>query len=574
VVPAAPEAATQEAEATAALVDASQGTEPPADAALVGHARPEIVPAGMIGAEEAASETPPSFESAVAALLETTAAEQSAPIAGAMTPLEGAPAEPPAEAQHGEEAAGVPSRRYRFERRTPSVPHGSATIARTERLSGRLATVSGLASAPEHEPVASWRPAEGVTLESRGAPAVGTPTIGEAAAEPSPDTLAPALGGREAELATESVPLQAAETGTEAGEESQAGAAGHEAPTRPHRRRRRRARSSGEETEGQLHIEQPEGAAAATHPGGNGFEPVYAPEELEEVYPPYAPYVPGGREPGREPGGREQLARRQPAAAEPWSISQAQQQISQPASPFAAPEPSFARGFGPQPRDVAQPYHESLGRAARPEAPAVSISQIAQTLSGAIAQQTDRLIAELRRQVATPPAITVAMPATQSTERVGVFVDVANLLYSARNMRTSIDFGRLLEFLRGSRRLIRAHAYAPTSPEPNAEQAFLSAVKGVGYRITTKNYKTFASGAKKADLDLDMCMDIVRLVDAGAVDTLVLVSGDSDFLPVLEWASDKGVRIEVAAFEDAASAILRQSCDLFVNLSLVPDIRL
>jgi uncharacterized LabA/DUF88 family protein len=57
------------------------------------------------------------------------------------------------------------------------------------------------------------------------------------------------------------------------------------------------------------------------------------------------------------------------------------------------------------------------------------------------------------------------------------------------------------------------------------------------------------------------------------VDTIVLVSGDSDFLPLLDFCSDHGVRVEVAAFDDAASMILRQSCDLFVNLSLVDGIR-
>lgn len=350
-------------------------------------------------------------------------------------------------------------------------------------------------------------------------------------------------------------------------EEQRAETAGDEIPEAASRRRRRRRRSSGrigaEEGEALPHGERSDTTALAAN-GGNGFEPPYAQAALEEGYPPYAPYVPGAREP---------IERTQ--AHQPWSISQAQQQISQPASPFGAPEPTFPRGFGPQPRGVAQPYHESLTRTTRTdrEAPPISPNQLAQVISSALTQQTDRLISELRRQVATPPAITVAMPPSVSTERVGVFVDVANLLYSARNMRMAVDFGRLLEFLRGNRRLIRAHAYAPTSPEPNAEQAFLSVVKGVGYRITTKNYKTFSSGAKKADLDLDMCMDIVRLVDAGAIDTLVLVSGDSDFLPVLEWCSDRGLRIEVAAFEDAVSAILRQSCDLFINLSLVPDIR-
>jgi uncharacterized LabA/DUF88 family protein len=202
----------------------------------------------------------------------------------------------------------------------------------------------------------------------------------------------------------------------------------------------------------------------------------------------------------------------------------------------------------------------------------MSANQLGAIITQAISRQTDRLLAELRHQQ-QPPSMTVMLPTSASTERVGVFVDVANLLYSARSLHVSVDFGQLLDFLRGNRRLVRAHAYAPTNPEPQAEQQFLSAVKGLGYRITTKNYKTFASGAKKADLDLDMCMDIVRLVDASAVDTIVLVSGDSDFLPLLEYCSDRGVRVEVAAFEDAAAQILRQSCDLFINLSMVDEIR-
>jgi len=153
-----------------------------------------------------------------------------------------------------------------------------------------------------------------------------------------------------------------------------------------------------------------------------------------------------------------------------------------------------------------------------------------------------------------------------------VFVDVANLLYSARTLNLAVDFGKLLDFLRGNRRLIRAQAYCPTSPQPGAEQMFLQAVKGLGYRITTKHYKTFASGAKKADLDLDLCMDIVRLVDGRAVDCIVLVSGDSDFMPLLDYCSDHGVRVEVAAFDEAMSATLRQSCDLFINLSMLDEV--
>jgi len=250
--------------------------------------------------------------------------------------------------------------------------------------------------------------------------------------------------------------------------------------------------------------------------------------------------------------------------------------------PFMGPEPSPARGSvlsreGRAGRTEAQRSISSVtfpGRSTEPALPSsTSMNHLANTITQAFQLQTDRMVAELRRALQAPTNVSVSLPAFPSTERVGVFVDVANLLYSARTLRIAIDFGKLLDFLRGNRRLVRAQAYCPTSPQPGDEQMFLQAVKGLGYRITTKNYKTFSSGAKKADLDLDLCMDVVRLVEGKAVDCIVLVSGDSDFMPMLDYCSDHGVRVEVAAFDEAMSATLRQGCDLFVNLSMLEEIR-
>jgi uncharacterized LabA/DUF88 family protein len=251
--------------------------------------------------------------------------------------------------------------------------------------------------------------------------------------------------------------------------------------------------------------------------------------------------------------------------------------------PFLGPEPSPARGSGlnrdgrTTTRSGAQRVSASsptpTSRAGDNGLTSSTINQFANIVSQAIETQTDRMVAEFRRLSQAPTNVSVSLPPFPSSERVGVFVDVANLLYSARTLRVAVDFGKLLDFLRGNRRLVRAHAYCPTSPQPGDEQMFLQAVKGLGYRITTKNYKTFSSGAKKADLDLDLCMDVVRLVDGKAVDCIVLLSGDSDFMPMLDYCSDHGVRVEVAAFDEAMSATLRQSCDLFINLSMLEEIR-
>jgi len=246
------------------------------------------------------------------------------------------------------------------------------------------------------------------------------------------------------------------------------------------------------------------------------------------------------------------------------------------AGPFMGPDPSPAPGSiaAQNVRTIRTDVQRTPAYPVRTtEATSASVHQLANIVSQAIQTQTDRMVAELRSANQSPTNISVSMPPFPSNERVGVFVDVANLLYSARTLRITVDFGKLLDFLRGNRRLVRAHAYCPTSPQPGDEQMFLQAVKGLGYRITTKNYKTFASGAKKADLDLDLCMDVVRLVDGKAVDCVVLVSGDSDFMPMLDYCSDHGVRVEVAAFDEAMSATLRQSCDLFINLGMLEDIR-
>lgn len=511
---------------------------------------------------------------------------------------------------------GGATSRYRFGRRPASFGGPAAAAIRPERLSSQQtppqASLTADAEAQmtdQREAAEQSAPATELHL-TPATPSTETPDLFGSRSRPftgalrenavtsdAVDDIVAALGLRGAQPrraeqqqpaevvtpAVEAAPTEAAEA-TEAEESVEQPEEGHAAGDGQAgtRRRRRRRRSSPhvahdvEDGDEQQAGEASEALAEITPPTPtveeratrNGVERYGDFGPFEQ---PYAPYTPGTPYTGY--GSRS--TREQPAEQQPWEISAAQEQMRQSESPFGAPEPSFARGFGPQPRGVAGPareFYPRTGRTERLDTPPMSSNQLGAVVTQAIQQQTDRLLAELRHQQ-TPPSMTVMFPPFPSTERVGVFVDVANLLYSSRSMRISLDFGRLLDFLRGNRRLTRAHAYAPTNPDPNAEQAFLSVVKGLGYRITTKNYKTFSSGAKKADLDLDMCMDIVRLVDSGAVETVVLVSGDSDFLPLLEYCSDKGVRVEVAAFDDSAAMILRQSCDLFINLSLVDDIR-
>ena len=497
----------------------------------------------------------------ISGVAETPSAE-SAVIAAPETPAEAAPA-----------TIEAPRPRYRFDRsRRTTIP--GAPAARPERLSSQP---SGLYT--------------GTTPEEEAETPEETPEETREAANrlfelpPLESLVSREAGGELPTLSFEEPAPSAAEEAEHLGEGAE-GADG-EAGGATSRRRRRRRRSTahngahGVETEETAEEAAEEGMLPSAHEEAieeiYGEEPPAEPAETAEpLYPEQgerptygAPAVQRGR------GGRLGYpGRSRRAPAEPGWETPSQPPAAE-VSPYSGPEPSYARGFGPTPSGVAMPVRESYPRPSRIDRSvdpmAAAVTQLGSVMREAINTQTDRLLTELRHQ--QPPAVTLSIPNALTAERVGIFVDVANLVYSMRGLRTSIDFGRLLDFLRANRRLARAQAYAPTNPEPGADQAFLNAVKGMGYRITTKNYKTFSNGAKKADLDLDLCMDIVRLVEAKAVDTIVLVSGDSDFLPLLDYCYDHGVRVEVAAFDDAASMILRQSCDLFVNLSLVDTIR-
>lgn len=500
-----------------------------------------------------------------------------APAAEVAAPSEPLASEIAEVAAPAEEAAPAP--RYRFDRsRRASVVSGGAAV-RPERLASQRAglytsgeTVAEPDAETPAEPTPATTPDQLFDLPSLDA------LVGPAGADlPTLAFEAPATAERA--TADEARDAEQPEEGAEAAE-----ADGTAASSRRRRRRRRGSSHNGvhggdldeslddlsqfapaDDALDLLETAEPEAPAAPS-------EPSYQEQPQEQ------PPAPRGRSsrfsyPGRTP-------RRTPTEpawdATPQQAAQsAAQQPAAEASPYSSPEPAFARGFGPTPSGVASPVRESYPRTTRVERGvdpvAAAVAQVGSVIREAIGAQTDRLLTEMRHQ--QPPAVTVSIPNATTAERVGVFVDVANVVYSLRGLRYSVDFGRMLDFLRANRRLARAQAYAPTNPEPGADQSFLNAVKGMGYRITTKNYKTFSNGAKKADLDLDLCMDIVRLVEARAVDTIVLVSGDSDFLPLLDFCYDHGVRVEVAAFDDAASMILRQSCDLFINLSLVDAIR-
>lgn len=150
-------------------------------------------------------------------------------------------------------------------------------------------------------------------------------------------------------------------------------------------------------------------------------------------------------------------------------------------------------------------------------------------------------------------------------QRVGVFVDVANMYHSAKNLyHANVNFKYVLEQAVGNRQLIRAIAYVIRS-KTREEQTFFEAISKQGFEVKMKDLQIFPGGEKKADWDVGIAMDAIKLADK--LDVIVLVTGDGDYVPLVTYLREnRGCRIEIMAFGKTASAKLKESSDGFIDM--------
>lgn len=150
-------------------------------------------------------------------------------------------------------------------------------------------------------------------------------------------------------------------------------------------------------------------------------------------------------------------------------------------------------------------------------------------------------------------------------QRVGILVDVSNMYHSAKNLYGhKANFKEILTKAVAGRKLIRATAYAIRT-ENKEETPFVEALSQQGFEVKMKDLQIFAGGAKKADWDVGIAIDAIKLADK--LDVLVIVSGDGDYLPLVSYLqNNKGVLVEVMAFRKTCSSRLIEEADDFTDL--------
>lgn len=156
-------------------------------------------------------------------------------------------------------------------------------------------------------------------------------------------------------------------------------------------------------------------------------------------------------------------------------------------------------------------------------------------------------------------------PLARPDQKVNVFIDTQNIYHSSKNLYDSkVDFKRLVDILVGDRSLINVLAYVIRSDFTPKEIDFFEALISQGIRLRIKDLQVYPDGSKKADWDIGIAVDVIRF--SSLVDVVILVTGDGDFSPLVEYLQNQGKQVEIAGFGQTTSSRLKEICDFYYNL--------
>ncbi len=153
---------------------------------------------------------------------------------------------------------------------------------------------------------------------------------------------------------------------------------------------------------------------------------------------------------------------------------------------------------------------------------------------------------------------------------MGVLIDVQNLYHSAKHLYNNarVNFGEILKTGVHNRNLIRAFAYV-VKTKTGEEKPFFEALTKLGIETRVRELKEFYGGAKKADWDVGIVIDAIRM--SPGIDVIVLASGDGDFVSLVEYLKNQGKRVEAMSFGRSTSSELIEEVDEFIDLDKNPD---
>lgn len=151
-----------------------------------------------------------------------------------------------------------------------------------------------------------------------------------------------------------------------------------------------------------------------------------------------------------------------------------------------------------------------------------------------------------------------------NAQRIAIFVDVQNLFYSAKyQFHSKVDFAKLMKFGVQERQLIRALAYIVQTPDID-QSGFLNILENIGFEIKSKDLRLRPDGTAKGDWDMGIAIDSIAMAER--IDVVVLVSGDGDFVDLVNMLKSRGIIVEVMSFPNNTSEDLKAAATFYMPL--------
>lgn len=157
-------------------------------------------------------------------------------------------------------------------------------------------------------------------------------------------------------------------------------------------------------------------------------------------------------------------------------------------------------------------------------------------------------------------------------KRVGVFIDIQNIYMTTKTrfQQGKINFRVLRDFFTHEHTVTTFTAFTCFDPENGRQRDFFNLLGLIGYRVVAKPIKRLPDGSSKATMDLEMAVEI--LSQAPRLDEIVLVTGDGDFVALVNRLCAMGKVVKVVGPNQLTSPELIQACHEFVNLHQIEGI--
>ena len=163
------------------------------------------------------------------------------------------------------------------------------------------------------------------------------------------------------------------------------------------------------------------------------------------------------------------------------------------------------------------------------------------------------------------PGFQTYQPGQHSSDRIAIFIDGSNLFYAASHLNIEVDYRRLLTTLVRGRRLLRAYFYTGVDPQNEKQRGFLLWLNRHGHRVVSKELAHMPDGSRKANMHVEMAVDMMRISEYCS--TLTLLGGDGNLAYALQVLSQRGTSIEVVSLQSMTSDSLIDLADAYSDLA-------